>query len=248
MVNINVANEKEFHNKIFESGIREENLGSLYNYTLFIDDYYNAFLKTNIKNTDSVLEFGCGMNSKINWLAANAKERYSFDISDFAIEKHKEEAKKKGYSTEYIVADAHQLPYKDDSFDVIFGTAILHHLDLSVAIPELSRITKKDGIVVFVEPLGHNYFINKFRDKTPELRTPDEHPLLQSDLVNFEKYFSLNQTKYYFLTPLFFYALFKNNTPNFLIKLGRMIDATLFALLPFTRKYAWTTLLVGKRK
>lgn len=248
MVNVNVANEKEFHNKIFESGLREESLSSLYALTEMINEDYNYFLQKNIKNTDKVLEYGCGMQSKINWLAANSQHRYSFDLSDFAIAKHSKEAIEKKYPTEYTVADAHKLPYEDNFFDVVFGTAILHHLDLSVAIPELNRITKQGGLVVFVEPLGHNYFINKFRDKTPELRTVDEHPLLKSDLNTFEKHFSLNQTKYYFLMPLFLYAIFKKNTPKFLVNIFTKIDSLLFFCFPFIKKYAWTVLLVGKKK
>ena len=248
MVNINVANEKEFHNKIFESGIREESLGTLYSYTLFIDDYFNKFLQATIKENDTVLEYGCGMNTKINWLAAKTNNRFSFDISDFAIENHNKEAQKKGYPTQYVVADAHELPYENETFDVVFGTAILHHLDLSVAIAELSRVTKQNGIVVFVEPLGHNYFINKFRNKTPELRTVDEHPLMKSDLETFEKHFSLHRTKYYFLLPLFVYAIFKSKTPKFLLNIFINLDRVVFFLFPFIRKYAWTVLIVGKKR
>lgn len=40
----------------------------------------------------------------------------------------------------------------------------------------------------FSEPLGHNPIINWYRNRTPEMRTEDEHPLLIKD-IEFAKIF-----------------------------------------------------------
>lgn len=161
MQDINVQNEKEFHNRIFENNQRQE-LEKYYSFTEYIYDHFHNSVKRSVTSSSYVLEYGCGMNTYINTLAANTRHRFAFDISDFAIEHNN----KVFPETEYIVADAHQLSYPDHFFDVVFGTSILHHLNLEVALPEIARVLKPGGEIIFLEPLGHNYFINRFRQQT----------------------------------------------------------------------------------
>jgi hypothetical protein len=40
-----------------------------------------------------------------------------------------------------------------------------------------------------MEPLGHNPLLNWYRARAPDLRTPDEHPLLARDLALAESCF-----------------------------------------------------------
>jgi SAM-dependent methyltransferase len=86
--------------------------------------------------------------------------------------------------------NAEELTFADDSFDFIFGTGILHHLDLNRAYQELSRVLRPNGVALFIEPLGHNPIINAYRNRTPDARTDDEHPLLRKDLHLAREYFS----------------------------------------------------------
>lgn len=70
-----------------------------------------------------------------------------------------------------------QLNYPDGFFDIAVGFAIIHHLDLNLAIPELYRVLKPGGIAYFAEPLGGNPVINLYRKLTPQYRTQDEEPI-----------------------------------------------------------------------
>lgn len=45
--------------------------------------------------------------------------------------------------------DAHHLEFPDRTFDIVFGTGILHHLDLETAVREIARVLKDDGEMVF---------------------------------------------------------------------------------------------------
>ena len=63
------------------------------------------------------------------------------------------------------------------SFDIAYGSGILHHLNLNKSLNELKRILKKDGKIIFIEPMATNPFINLYRKFTPNARTSDEHPL-----------------------------------------------------------------------
>jgi len=51
-----------------------------------------------------------------------------------------------------VRASAHFLPFEDESFDVIAGMGILHHLNVPVAGPELARVLRPGGKAVFLEP------------------------------------------------------------------------------------------------
>ena len=57
---------------------------------------------------------------------------------------------------ECTVANGEELPFPDDSFDAVWGNAILHHLDLARAGRELFRVMKPGAVAVFCEPWGGN--------------------------------------------------------------------------------------------
>src|SRR3954464_2793260 len=51
---------------------------------------------------------------------------------------------------ETVVCDAESLPFENNSFDVVFGHAVLHHIpDLERAFAEFRRVLKPGGLVAF---------------------------------------------------------------------------------------------------
>lgn len=56
-----------------------------------------------------------------------------------------------------LVADACKLPFKDNSFDGVFGVSILHHVpDRAAAFREVFRVLKPNGWFAFCEPNKYN--------------------------------------------------------------------------------------------
>lgn len=51
-----------------------------------------------------------------------------------------------------LCGDAERLPYRDASFDSVYGSSVLHHLDLDTALREVFRVLKPGGRAVFAEP------------------------------------------------------------------------------------------------
>jgi SAM-dependent methyltransferase len=49
-------------------------------------------------------------------------------------------------------ADAHRLSFASSSFDVVYGSSILHHLELRPALGEVFRVLRRGGRMVFAEP------------------------------------------------------------------------------------------------
>ena len=127
-----------------------------------------------------VLDFGCGPGYLTKYLIdRGAVSVTGIDVSEGEIEQARERAREDGLQdrSNFLVADAHATGFADDSFDLIVGDSILHHLDLHVALVELRRILRPGGRAVFLEPMWHNPLLRLGRALTPSARTPDEHPL-----------------------------------------------------------------------
>ena len=239
-----LKDEQEFHNDIFESEIRSKEVGRFYLINDAIHEGYENYIFDTPKDR-VYLEYGCGMGkgNRLMRLAEKGAQVYGIDISDYAIEQLSEEAQAKSIPIGYYVMNAEEMTFEDNTFDVIFGTGILHHLDLDKAYHSIASKLKNGGVAVFIEPLGHNPLINGFRNRTPDIRTEDEHPLLMKDFKSAGKYFGKVDIKYYYLTTLAVPLLFRKNPPGFLIQFCNGVDKAIFTLLPFMRKYAWQVLI-----
>jgi len=59
------------------------------------------------------------------------------------------------------------LPFKDESFDIVTSQAALHHLNADLALAEIKRVLKPDGLAVFLEPLYNSKMLYKVRQLIP---------------------------------------------------------------------------------
>lgn len=99
----------------------------------------------------SWLEIGCGTGAYTRIVSAKIKAKIrATDISSAIIKVAKRMGK--ATNTTYSVASAYSLPYKDHSFDVVYGYYILHHLEQVTALKEALRVIKPGGILYFCEP------------------------------------------------------------------------------------------------
>jgi len=67
----------------------------------------------------------------------------------------------------FMVGSAHDLPLPDDSVDVVFGIAILHHLDLMATSKEVHRVLKPGGRAIFQEPVRDSRLVRAIRKCIP---------------------------------------------------------------------------------
>lgn len=153
-----------------------------------------------------VLDFGCGKGDTAARLLAMGAAVEGIDISQSYIDAATAQARQKGYDParyRFQVMDAHALQFPDNSFDLVVGNAILHHLDFLKALKEVHRVLRPGGRAVFQEPLGGNPLLKILRRLTPGARTPDERPFFERDLIEIEKMWQV-QSKYYGLvtTPV----------------------------------------------
>lgn len=92
----------------------------------------------------------------------------------------------------FVVGSGHDVPIAGASIDIVFGIAILHHLDLAVASQEVHRVLKPGGRAIFQEPVRDSRLLRAIRACIPHQApdvSPFERPLTTAELDAFGKPF-----------------------------------------------------------
>lgn len=239
-----IARERDYHNQRFaDDSERENRVGRFYSAISYGFDLYSARVREEAQN-HRVLEYGCGTGSLAFELAPEAAQVTGIDISDVAIDRAvhlAENARLKNVS--FSVDNAEEMKLPDGVVDVVVGSGIVHHLDIPRSMHEVRRVLRKGGIAIFAEPLGHNPILNWYRNRTPELRTPDEHPLMANDLRDIAGGFAWSRITYFgLIAPLL--GLFNRTT-----KAGSPLTRVVWGLdrllcrIPGLNRLAWYCVL-----
>ena len=190
--------ERSFFDGLPEGGRKAT--AKYYSITRSSTEAYETLLGT-LASGARVMEIGCGMGETAIRLARQATSVDAIDLSEARIAAARiSAASTKSPNVEFHVMNAESLSFDDGEFDLVCGQAILHHLDVRQTLSEVARTLKPSGHAVFIEPLGHNPVINLYRKLTPNMRTPDEHPLLLGDAVVGRQYFEHVDARFFHLT------------------------------------------------
>jgi ubiquinone/menaquinone biosynthesis C-methylase UbiE len=147
--------------------------------TRFCEQFMQDRIDEHVPNS-TVLDYGCGTGrNALRLLGLRPKKLVGIDISRKGIEEAKKCA---GDKAEFSMMDAHKLEFPDDTFDLVVGRAILHHLDFTIAMQEVKRVLRKGGYAIFAEPLRDNPLNKLYLHMTPQAHTPDELPLSRKQI------------------------------------------------------------------
>src|SRR3954470_22834351 len=112
-----------------------------------------------IRRFDRGLEIGAGTGYfSLNLARAGLIGQLTCtDISQGMLDELAGTASRLGVEVETACTDAERLPFADDSFDLVFGHAILHHIPaLPTAFEEFRRVLRPGGRIAFCgEPSHH---------------------------------------------------------------------------------------------
>lgn len=209
-------------------------------------NYVNLRLQEICSGADA-LDYCCGLGEVSLQLASHGAKVNGIDISQKSVDTARRRLKDAGFgdSSVFEVMDAEQLSFEDNSFDVIVCSGVLHHLDISQAFPELSRVLKPSGKVICIEALGYNPLIQWYRNRTPHLRTDWEkdHILRRRDLRVARKSFRRLSVRYFHLAGIGALPLFGTPLFKLALALGNFIDDILLRL-PIIRLMAWQMVFV----
>lgn len=158
------------------------------------------------------------------------------DISGISVRNAREAAEADGVTstTKFFQADYKNTCLPSESIDVIICSGMLHHLDLSYAMPELRRVTKPGGKFLAVEALDYNPAIKLYRMMTPAMRTDwDKAHILDLDDLNFASRFSdVKRVRFWHVV-----GYISGKYPSMFSLLDR-IDR-IFEKIPYFQRMAW---------
>jgi len=237
-----IKSEKKFHDDRFTIETRE----TAHKYYSIERNSRETFLKKILEysKNKNVLELGCGKGSYSLKIAQNDGRVTGIDISEVAIKFSEEQSRNNNVSevTTFLVMNAENLDFQYGSFDLVIGSSIVHHLELQTFMNELVQVLNNKGSAIFIEPLGHNLFINLYRNFTPNLRTKDEHPLLLKDLKYISSFFNKVEINYFHFFTLLAVPLRKMRFFNSILSTFEKLDQILFRMKVF-RKFAWQVVI-----
>ena len=120
-------------------------------YSLHASDGTTGYFLPHLKSGMALLDCGCGPGTITLGLAQAVApaQATGIDIEPGMIEQAKAfAAERQVDNVEFQVADIRDLPFSDNSFDVVLTSAVLEHLgDPEHALKELHRVVKKGGLV-----------------------------------------------------------------------------------------------------
>jgi ubiquinone/menaquinone biosynthesis C-methylase UbiE len=184
-----------------------------------------------------ILDYGCGTGENACLLAACGAQVTGFDLSPQSVAQAGRRAANHGLGarTRFDVAVAGQLAYAPQSFDVVVGFNILHHLHQSLPriFTEVARLLTPSGMAYFIEPVANSAVLRLLRRLTPVPceKTPDERQLLYADFKPLGTLFShVEISHYYFLDRLHRFGIGR-------YRLLRRADYYIQRALPFLQRY-----------
>lgn len=178
------------------------------------------------KRDMAVLEIGAGDGEFTKRLAKLNVMIVATDLTAAVINRAKTKIQKK--NVRFKIENAEKLSFKKESFDLVCGVSILHHLKTGKALKEAYRVLKPGGQIFFTEPnlLNPNILLGL---NIPWLRekmeySPDETAFIRWKVETMLKkagFKKFSVSNYDFLHPI---------TPVFLIpfveKLGYILERT----------------------
>jgi SAM-dependent methyltransferase len=138
-------------------------------FTELSNKYCNErYIKEIVKYIDgemAVLEVGCGTGLFLSKL--RARKRIGCDFSQGLLTQFKKE------DIILVQADAEHLPFRENSFDVVYSINLLEHVPHpELAIREANRVLKKGGKLIIITPNGDIRLLLELADmlrlKAPE--------------------------------------------------------------------------------
>ncbi|MFD2823569.1 class I SAM-dependent methyltransferase [Lacinutrix iliipiscaria] len=194
-----------------------------------------------------------GSSSWLYWIKGKVmpKKITCINISEFRLNNCKKKAEGIPFEMDFLLMDANQLEFPDETFDVVYGGAILHHLDIEKSLNHVHRVLKPGGYILFTEPLNINPLYKIYRKLNPKERTPDEHALVLNDFKIIKEKFTFEHYFFDFFSVFTGFISLKiygdKNYKNWINKTGYYLDV-LFSKIPFMHVLFARVIIYGKKK
>jgi 2-polyprenyl-3-methyl-5-hydroxy-6-metoxy-1,4-benzoquinol methylase len=181
-----------------------------------------------------VLDFGCGQGEEAVYLAKMGARVTAIDISPIGIRLTEERAKLNGVgdrvSAMLMRCDPTEFP--SESFDVVHGFGILHHIGLQTGMKEIRRLLKPRGRGLFFEHMGNSKIIERLRPKEKDY-TKGERPITWKEVQKIAPEFSRMVVK-----PFHIASRLRRRVQLLDRPAVKRVDHAVLSALPFLRHFA----------
>jgi ubiquinone/menaquinone biosynthesis C-methylase UbiE len=210
-VESHIAHERARYDVQFEPNLHSQNLFVKYGAEYAPSDQRAALLYAFEQLGDlrgqRVLEIGGGTGWHAAMLVHRGAEVVATDVSSVGVEVMRQRFAANGMSerAQAAVVAAEQMPFDDAAFDAVFGIAVLHHLVLDRAAPEIARVLAPGGRAVFIEPLSENPLLDFVRDYVPYpgKKSPRGHRGVTFAMIDeASQFFATTSTRPFYLTAM----------------------------------------------
>ncbi len=142
-----LAAERAFYDQLFEQNPENEHITDGY------DELHDlAFERA---RSGRVLDLGCGTGSHAVRIARRGRDVIAVDLTRPGVRAARERFARAGLRGAFVVADATNLPFRDNAVAITWSSLLLHHFPRLDELPaEISRVTRHS--VIAFEPNAHN--------------------------------------------------------------------------------------------
>ena len=106
-----------------------------------------------LENVEIVLDVGCGIGLLREYLRELGFDGFYIGL-DILEDRVMEAKKNKDHNSDLILADAHHLPFRDRSFDLIVLITVAHLLKIEESLKELKRASKRILIITILKGIS----------------------------------------------------------------------------------------------
>ncbi|SHE79517.1 class I SAM-dependent methyltransferase [Alkalibacter saccharofermentans] len=155
---------KDYWNKRSDS-YSKQNIAELHS---FKRDVWKKIILENAPRKDKlkILDVGTGPGFFAINLALEGHDVTAVDCTEGMLEKAKENAKVYGADVRFDKANAHQLPFVDEEFDLVVSRNVVWNLESPrAALKEWSRVLANDGRILYYDA---NWYLYLFDEKLKE--------------------------------------------------------------------------------
>lgn len=228
----------------------------------------NRFILSQLGSLEgkTVLDIGAGLGESSVYFAQQGSQVTMVDISPEMVELARRLSEKHGVNIQAYVMSAEDLPFADETFDVVYVANTLHHIhDRGRMLQQIRRVLRPGGRFVSWDPIAYNPLINVYRRMATMNRSEDETPLRMRDLNLVKQYFQNVQHREFWIASLALfvkYYLIDRVHPNEDRYWKRILKESaeslrwwmplaqldkLLTALPGVRWLAWNIVMYGER-
>ena len=110
-----------------------------------------------------VLEIGCGLGTDGAQFAKAGADYTGIDLTEAAVDLARKRFELFDLAGKFRTADAENLDFADESFDLVYSHGVLHHTpNIAGAVSEIHRVLRKNGraVVMLYHRNSYNYRLN----------------------------------------------------------------------------------------